>query len=494
MTLTELKNKVIAKLKELTIDDYYFDPNLTYIKSKFKKEFGGDSDEKIKEYLISRFPETFENGIEIIRKEELNDLRGKMEQFDLNSQNLKDKIASNRKKREQQESRENELILEDEGLKADCEKFNKEIDVLIKLEGDSKYDIQIKELKGAINEKKTRIEQLPQLILDNKLLLETLDNELLSLEKQLLEVNLEKETVQKTYDKILFPFGKPGILSNKHYKDEEEAIDILCRLLLRGKIGFDERKKIIFGKYGQLSKNVLFFNDITHEREVYNKSAQEYSNYIKRFYKVETILPDEWNSLLINILESPIPPFEGLLYFNLNGNRGRTYREGIINGRYYASPLLLSCLLSLRIGLYKNLFIQSQDNTILLYLSGGVSASITFSPVSRLVQMERKDAPNFYLIVENTENGVGYLDLFHQDGIADSEIQIPISEGFYIVYKDYVIIIRFESTPILIESNTLGTMIPNNGPLVKKWAEEAEQKRKEEEEEERQRQMDDDDY
>jgi hypothetical protein len=493
MTLTELKDRIIRELKKLSINDYYFDPNLTYVKWKFKKEFGGDSDEKIKEYLISRFPETFENGIEIIRKEELNDLRGKMEQLDLNSKNLNDEIASNRKKREQQESREKELILEEEGLNADCEKFNKEIEVLIKLEGDSKYDIQIKELKGAINEKKTRIEQLPHFILDNKLLLETLDNELLSLEKQLLEVNLEKETVQKTYDKILFPFGKPGNPSSKHYKDEEEAIDILCRLLLRGKIGFDEHKKIRFEKYGQLGKNVRLFTDTNYVKEK-KKSDQEYSNYIKKFFYVETTLPDEWNSILISILESPIPPFEGLLYFNLNGYSERTYREGIINVRHYVPPLLLSCLLSLRVGLYKNLFIQSQNNTILLYLSGGVSASITFSPVSRLIQMERKDAPNFYRIVENTENGVGYLDLFHQDGIADSEIQIPISEGFYIVYKDYVIIIRFESTPILIESNTLGTMIPNNGPLVKKWAEEAEQKRKEEEEEEeRQRQMDDDD-
>jgi hypothetical protein len=110
-----------------------------------------------------------------------------------------------------------------------------------------------------------------------------------------------------------------------------------------------------------------------------------------------------------------------------------------------------------------------------------------------VVRNTKETKPQFYWIVDSSENGIGYETLFHQSGIARSEIQMELPEGFYIVYDNYIITIRFEATPILTDFNNLNVLIPNNAPLVKIAATALiKQRREKEEDEERQRQMDDD--
>jgi hypothetical protein len=482
MTITALKNKIVAKLKELSIDDYYFDPKLRYIKGRFKKEFGGDSDEKIKEYLISRFPETFDGGIELYRKEELDILLAKIDELNTSANKIKDSVASKLNEKEKAESTTTELTEQENTLKTECDDLNKEIEVFKSLEGKSKYENQIKELNDALNEKAERIKQIPQLRSNKTLLLKSLDNELLSLEKQLIELNAEIAAVQNAHDKILMPFGNIENQSANHYKQEKESHKFLCKLLLR----LEDYEEYYYKSRSKYKKNRQADEGV--ESMVRIESNDEYSEFMKQFFYQERILPDDWNKILIKIIESPIPAFEGNLYVKGNENG-----ECIVTGRMFGSSLTLSCLLSLKMGLFKNQYIECKSNTVLLYLSGGISASITFREVSKLVEKKQDTEPNFYFLVENSKKGVDSLALYYQSGIAESEIQICILEGFYIIYNDYIITISFEATPILIESNNPSMMVSNNAPMLTMMAAAIQQKLEEKEEEERQRLMDDDD-
>lgn len=481
MTLTELKNKVIDRLKEMTIDDYYFDPNLTYVKSKFKKEFGGVSDEKIKEYLISRFPETYPDGIKFSRKAEVDSILSKIDVLKTELNTLTLHFREKQKLKSETETAIENYKIQEQTLASECVEIRNEIAQLKPLEGKELYDSQIQKLTITLNEKETISKSIPQQIKTSNDLRNSISLELPDLEKQFIDLNAQIESLQEACNKITLPNGIDTNQIESFYQEETESLNLLFKILLQSTCHIEEL-------YSEDEHN---YDELTGEKRIHYiskiSSLREYCEFMEQFFYEEFILPENWNEILSSLLGGQIPSFKGNMLIKANSEG-----KNIILEESYPANISLATLLSLKMALVRNQSIIGEDNHILLYLSGGISASIDFTTAGKIARKINGVKPQFYWIIDSSRDGIGYETLFHQSGLGSSEIQIQLPEGFYIVYHNYIITIRFEATPILIDSNHLSTMIPNNAPVLKIMAATIQQ-RIEDEEEERQRLMDDDD-
>jgi hypothetical protein len=454
MTLTELKNKVIDGLKEMTIDDYYFDPNLTYVKSKFKKEFGGDSDEKIKEYLISRFPETYPKGIMFTRKAEVDNIINKIAILRADLETLTLQFQEKQKLKSETEIVIENFKIQEQTLTSECVQIRSEIAQLKPLEGKEPYDSQILKLTNTLNEKEIVSNNIPHQLNTSIASLNSILLELPDLEKQIIDLNAQIESQQEACNKITLPNGIEPSQIESFYQEETESLEILFKILLQSYLNVDELYERIDYKTKKTGEKIIY-----SVRKIDEK--KEYCEFMVQFFYEEFLLPENWNQILSGLLEGPIPKFKGSIYIKANYDG-----KNLVTEETYPANLTRATLLSLKMALTRNQSIIGEDNHVLMYLSGGISASIVFSTAGKLVRKINEAKPQFYWIIDSSKNGIGYETLFHQSGIASSEIQIQLPEGFYVVYDNYIITIRFEATPILSDFSNLNMAVPNNAPFV----------------------------
>ena len=151
------------------------------------------------------------------------------------------------------------------------------------------------------------------------------------------------------------------------------------------------------------------------------------------------------------------------------------YAFGLGNEKSELTHLDQSMLLATKIAVRTNYSIKTADNKIVLALSGGILATISYREKGDLITKFQKESFEIYRISNNSKDFV-LQTLYFQTGYANSEITIKTPEGFYILFDKYVIEIHFAPAPILFDSNSVIKLTPNISGKAKL----EEEKRKEE--------------
>jgi hypothetical protein len=217
--------------------------------------------------------------------------------------------------------------------------------------------------------------------------------------------------------------------------------------------------------------------------EVYGDIYEDLSQFITPYIIIENTIPDDWRSLLFTILSKPIPNIAGS-FADIFHSR-KTYFEWTELDLTYLDT---SFLLAIKIAVQANQTIQTTDQEIIISLSGGMSATLSFRKKGDLIAAFQRGP--FEIFAKLTKQNRSYeleqykfQTLYYQKGYADSEIQIETPVGYYLLTENYVIEITFNPAPILFDSSFVRNT-PNISGKAKRAdeieAEEAERRRREE--------------
>jgi hypothetical protein len=307
-----------------------------------------------------------------------------------------------------------------------------------------RYTKDVKNLEDAVALQNDKIEKL-------SLNIETLENESK-------ELNVKREVMQETIANINAKIEKINSEitraedARKQAIEKTEAIEYSALCFLCTVILHTEITEVKDGSYN--SKIYFKFqSNIQKKQEISFATVLQFiSDYLK---KTEFTIPKKWRRILFEVLANPIPDFLGMASGTRDGSK-----NCFITEKVKLTPLDSSFLLALKIALRSNHSLKTKNNKIVLGLSGGMTATISFRlkdvKYDKIQKFESEIYANYFFGEPHTLE-----KLYKQVGYANSEISIEIPYGYIILSKDYVIEIEFSAAPILFDSSNVIRLAPN---------------------------------
>lgn len=471
MNLIELKEKIAAHLATLTIDDYYLDPSLASTKALFEELTGCSNDEEIQEYLINEIPNTdYDAYVKSIRESiasqhsALAAANQQMAKTKAQKENLDKQIAEIQQKQKAIPEKQKEI-------QVSIAQIDTEANQIKPLTSNTIYAKRINELEKERANLEKQIIALP-------FEAAKLNEEIASLRTKKKaaqnQVNEEQVRVNQLNNDVL---GKETLLKDAekkrttYFEDQANALNFLLGLLL----GMKAKNS----NYGGYNKNEPLERIDKDKRRILIITALGNN----------MVFPQDWRVALNDIFSQPIPEFSGSLA------KPEYERETyLVREKLQISDTDLGAILSLRIAIENGYSLQLQSNQIALALPGGLLAKIIFrnKPAS-LSKFQKSEVELFAKGYEGHSDRTGQWviwrnkseNLFHQTGYANSQLEITIPYGYYVLTEAFVIDITFEAAPMLLGAEAVARFAPNIAGKAKKDKErldrEEEDRRREEE-------------
>lgn len=436
MKFKEIKESVIRQMSELTIDDFSVNPNVLNI-----KEFIGESNFQnfIKDNFISTIFEYHENllnselrTIEIESESILEEIKS----LEKNKKNLEDKLDKELDEEKILKTKEKSVKTEIDAIRKDLASIKKAN--LTYLLGEKQNEVEEKESKLS-----AQISQISDEIQKRKQNINSFTEEKNNI------ILLINRCSQKSEEISLSALDKKNELNSlkakKQIFDEEFAdMKFLSEIILRKKIGFKRKLMTSYNEYD----NELVFSDL---------NLEEFCALVFPFLQQKEFIPKNWREELFTTLSQPLPNFSGFRKVQIftKSDRNNSWpflsippivrQELSLNNTDYAT-----CL-ALKTALQANDSIETNDNKIILGLSGGLLASISFKEKTKEISNFQQNTIEFYTdcyFPDSFKNENSYTNSSIYSGIS---IQIP--RGYYILNEKYIIQILFSTTPILFNNN-----------------------------------------
>lgn len=470
MNLTDIKNIIIEQLSNLTIDDYYADPNISYlVKKTFAEVTKLNSPEEIENYLTQKFSEVTIEAKCFNLKKSINDLNDQISNIQESSNNDQGKIdmlimqiAEEEEKK--QTTIPNQLSLANNHLK----EIQMEIQLLEPLASKFPYLSHLKDLEE--REKKINVEIKNYLIqIDkSKKEIDGLQSEINKIRESIVNYEVEIDTFNTTILKTQKELDK--INENRYYENEYLSLEFLFKILLKTSINknriFEKQKtgKIITDRYS--NKEIEETISVATGEISLNKmsiSNDDYSKFILSSSLVinKNIIPNEWRKILYETFTKPLPNFSGTI-----GNL--VYKNEV----FFTSQSLeltsedISTILAIKIAVKTNEIVTTIDNKIILGLSGGLAATIIFREKGDVITRFQKQEFEIYSNCFKSDR-FKQNTLYYQNGYADSRVCLQTPGAFYLLANKYVIEIYLDPAPILFDSNNIVKFSPNISGIAK---------------------------
>lgn len=480
MKLSAIKESIIKHLNNLSIDDFYADPQLKSVKKVFTELTGLETDEEFKKYLHERFPETRIEVFQHSIKKEIEFLTHELSKAETIIKTDQDEVFKLEKAIGQNQTKLKEIPNQQVKINSDLAEIEIEINQIKPLSIKSLYDKQLNDLeKNKLLILKT-LESLP-LLFSN---LEKEKNELTNeLNSKIESIDLKKADFKSIENRIIEnqnTLNKLNSEENELFDKEYTALVFLFKILLYQNIEIDnnyiEEKtgKMIKDNYGDYIEEVVDVkSEVLHEVTC---NFDELKELIKEYTKKGNTIPNEWRKTLLKIISMPIGGFMGRCYslsvdYQRNKDNMFFYRE-----KMSLTPVDISAILATKIALKTNYSLRIEANKIALALSGGIMAIITFREKGDIINAYQQEPVEFYTASYNGLNEK--QTLYFQKGYADSQIQIEIPNKYYILSKDYVIEIEYTCAPILMNSNSIIKLVPDISSKAKREDEIAEESKR----------------
>ena len=530
--LTDIKEKIIEKLKKLTIDDFYSFPFIA--KDVFSEITGLETYEDIEKYLTDKFPEIkletlrksleqslveLDKQIKTINKE-INNSQKEIEQIE------KD-IAVNQEKQNKLQKRPEIINAELKNIENELRDIEAEINQLKPLSGKLTYDNLLKNIETKKDAKHLEKQRLNEELDSCPLKIQELKNEsegfkekITSIKSTIGQKESEIVSIQNTISDKQNEIENLKATEENHFQNEYSSLEFLFKILLQKEIQIREVYKEV--KTGRKLKQFGGRLDNFVEREVdeirpektgeqkletYGCSEVERKKIILSYTLNKNAIPKKWRNVLYETLSNTVIEISGIV--NPNGFEYRNNNKHIEGYQYLKrnkeklTIIDIATLLATKIAAKSNYFIKIEDNKIALAISGGIIAILSFREKGELIKKnqeqpfeifirykeKRRDEYYYYREDDNSEKRFVNQTLYHQKGYADSEIQIEIPNSYYILTENFVIEIEYAPAPILFDNNSVIKFAPNISGKAKR-----EDEIKEKEEEERRRWDDDDDW
>ena len=473
MTLTDIKEKIVGQLSKMTIDDLYTDRELGFAQLIFSEITGLKKKVEFTRFLSERVKETVkenphESTWNVLVQANMN-FKKQIVTINNEMKHLQSKIDNFNTQLTIKKENQNKIPKQLEITKSLLIEIETEIKQIKQLAGKPPYDKQMVELEKNKDKRntelngylsansifKTELEEIPIKIKLEKEIVAQKQSEIKFIETSIINNEKELETLskkvilhyQKEYSSVQFLFIT---LLNKSFSDK-----IIYEERKTGKIIVDERG-IEFDEYVKTGKESFDINTC---------AFNEQWKLILSLTKTKNTTPKNWREILYMTLSRQIAEIVG----NLN------YEIGLSNNGSKLTHLDQSMLLATKIAVRTNYSIKTADNKIVLALSGGFLAIISYREKGDLITKFQKESFEIYRI-NNTQEDFVLQTLYFQTGYANSEIKIKTPEGFYIIIDKYFIEIHFAPAPILFDSNSVIKLTPNISGKAKL----EEEKRKEE--------------
>lgn len=489
MKPSEIKNRIIAYLNSITIDDFYALNSLDFAKEIFYKMTGLSSEEQIEQYLLEQFPATTQFSSIFRTEEEIKSVQEQTENEAAVIENIKEQL----KTYEQKSIEYNGLI---SGQEEDYKKCEEEIKVLNNLYNDyrsrelsSDFSKHIQNIEFSKEETQSKAARILDSIQNAKI-----ENDNLAIRQQLLieELATKEASHITTLSTLEGLKGKLEEIYNPEptYSQEYEALVLLFLLLLKKKTytrnveKYLETGKLVKDEYNSKMVPEMVLKKTGEELHIYEdkKANEELFPLLIEYTKNQKILPEDWRQVLYRLLSGPIPAFSGII-----SKIDKDKDFCIEHKNTWLTKEDLSLLLAVKTAVKSRNSLLTEENKIILGLSGGIMAIITFRLKGEIIMARQTKPTEFYINLLKNPSQYSWHTLYKQHGYADTDLDILLPNAYYILTKDYVIELEFMAAPALFDSNSLIRNTPSISSKSKKDDETAAL-----EEEERRRQEDDD--
>lgn len=482
MTLADIKNKIAGQLNELTIDDFYSDPNVNFAKETFAELTNQKSEEQIEKYLTEKFPDTTVEAKRFALEQTVTELNNQMATFKSVINDFQTEIYKLDKQTAEKKEMQADIPKQESQAKAELKEIQTEIQQIKPLANKAPYIKQMEELEKSKEKKRKEIESYPTALEKLKAEISELKTMTDSVKENIAKNETEIKTIQTSINKTQKELEQLKEKENSYYKNEYSALEFLFKTLLKKSITKDE--VIEYQKTGKKLRNNFNYQSYDEEvavktgevtLDIQNCSFEDYSKFVLTFINNKNIIPVGWRKILYQILSNPLPNLSGTIS-NLNYDKHFYFN----NENLELTNIDISALLATKIAVKTNYSVKTSDNKIILGLSGGLSATIIFREKGELITKFQQQQFEIYSNCFLSQRYVAHI-LYSQNGYANSTISITTPGAFYILSDKFVIEIDFNAAPILFDNNSIIKFAPNISGKAKH-------------EEERRRQQEEDDY
>ena len=210
-------------------------------------------------------------------------------------------------------------------------------------------------------------------------------------------------------------------------------------------------------------------------KNIYNFADEKYDSIsLQDLFTIKNVIPINWRKLIYKIISTEKLYFTGTL-----GDEFTGYKYNISRFEKSLNPIDKGALIALKNACKNNSAIMEKGDNIILDLSGGIIANISFREKGKIIT-DSQTSP-FELFYKTSANGRFTSNiLYNQTGYASSSLEIETPLGYYILTEDYVIEIGFEAAAMLNNSNPIGFVanISSSAKIDNELAEQEEEERK----------------
>lgn len=485
MTLTDIKNKIIEQLNIFTIDDFYFDPEVNFAKEIFYELTKNKSKEQIEKYLIDKFPETIVEGKTFPIKLSINQLNDQITKADSVIKDLEKTFIKLDKQTENNKSQLSEIPQKKSQSQSALKEIEMEIEQIKPLSNKAPYTKRMNELEKEKNKINLEINTFEKKTEELKREISELQNKTNEVNKNIKEKVKEIKNIESKRNNAQKELQQQN--KNEFYDSEYSSLEFLFKILIKksiNKIELEEKRKT--GKKIELPYNRYAFgnniiDEIVSEKtgeiklEIDDFNEENCKELILPFAKKVNIVPSDWRKIIYQILASPLPNLAGTIYNNDYYNNYNVNREIL-----ELTNEDISALLATKIAIKEKNSIITADNKIVLEISGGISATITFREKGKQIEKFQKEKIEIYSNCLLTSRFVGQT-LYKQNGYTVSYIEINTPGAYYILNDKFVIEIYFNPAPILLDNNNEIKFSTNTSDKYKLEDEEEEEQRRKKE-------------
>ena len=486
MTLTDIKEKIVEQLRKLTIDDFYSDPQLSFAKQIFSEQTKLKTDEEFEQFLTEKFPETTAETLRFSLEQSITDFNEQIADIEKKIKTSQTKIDKLETQVAEKKELQADIPIQQNKTKSELTDIETEIKQIKPLAGKPPYDKQMESLEKTKEKISKELDSFPAAISKAKEELEVLQN----------NIKTERETISQKQSEIKSIHSQIGNKQqelsqlqekeNTHFKNEYSSLEFLFKILLHktiSKVEIVTHKKT--GKKYSINHYYFDENDIEKTGEqilnIRHCGFDEVCKFILPFTNSKSSIPKDWRKIIYKTLSNPIPVIAGTISKIKPDSTAYFATENL-----GLSHIDTSTLLATKIAAKTKYSVRTSDNQIVLGLSGGLSAIISFRDKGEMISKFQKQPIEIYANCLSSAQFV-LQTLYYQTGYAKSKIEIETPGGYYILTDKLVIEIEFDPAPILFDNNSVIQFAPNISGKAKHEDEV-------EAEEERRRKTEDDAY
>ena len=371
MTLTYIKDKIVEQLSKLTIDDFYYDPQLSIAKQIFSEQTKLKTDEDFEQFLTEKFPETTAETLRNSLDQSIADFNEQIADIEKKiktSQTKIDKLETQVAEKKEQQA---DIPKKQNKTKSELTDIETEIKQIKPLSGKPPYDKQIESLEKTKEEITKELESYPAAILKAKEELEELQNNIKTERETISQKESEIKSIHSQIENKQQELNQLREKESTHFNNEYSSLEFLFKILLHKEIRKVEivRHKETGNRYPIDSSYFKENDDIEKTGEIILKihhcGFDEVCNFILPFTNSKSLIPKDWRKIIYKTLSNPIPEIMGTISEIKRDNTTFFKTED-----YGLSHIDISTLLAVKIAAKTKYSVRTSDNKIFLGLSG----------------------------------------------------------------------------------------------------------------------------